>query len=82
MPTTVIGEFIDRDALLRLDLAPALADARVLIVHNRTRVDATLLAAAPHLEAVGLDNIDLAACSDRSVTIHPPTGRRSNRSRQ
>ncbi|MDJ0498547.1 MAG: hydroxyacid dehydrogenase [Acidimicrobiia bacterium] len=50
-----------------------------IIVRNRTQVDAELLAAAPHLKVVGrlgvgLDNIDLAACSDRGVAVHPATG--------
>ncbi len=64
----------DRDRLLA-----AVGEARGLIVRNRTRVDAALLAAAPRLVAVGrlgvgLDNIDLEACAARSVTVHPATG--------
>lgn len=104
MPTIVISELIDRDALLRLavehearqaddlvdrpvDLVPALADAHVLIMHNRTRVDATLLAAAPHLEAVGrfgwrAGQYRSAACRDRDVTVYMATGGRSNHSHQ
>jgi len=61
----------DRNGLLRL-----LRDARALIVRNRTRVDAEVLAAAPALRVVGrlgdgLDNIDLAACSARGIEVIP-----------
>ena len=59
--------------------ASRLGPARALIVRNRTRVDAGLLAAGPRLVAVGrlgvgLDNIDLAACAERGVSVHPATG--------
>ena len=61
------------------DLAAAVATARALIVRNRTQVRDELLAAGPKLEAVGrlgvgLDNIDLAACAARGVTVCPATG--------
>lgn len=61
------------------DLKQLLAGADALIVRNRTRVDRELLAAAPGLRCVGrlgvgLDNIDLDACQDRSVTVYPATG--------
>jgi (S)-sulfolactate dehydrogenase len=61
------------------DLKRLLADARALVVRNRTRVDADLLEAGPGLQVVGrlgvgLDNIDLAACRDRSVGVCPATG--------
>jgi (S)-sulfolactate dehydrogenase len=64
----------DRAALLA-----ALADARAIIVRNRTKVDAELLDRAPGLEAVGrlgvgLDNIDLEQCRTRNVTVYPATG--------
>ena len=60
-------------------IAARLGPARALIVRNRTRVDAALLAAGPRLVAVGrlgvgLDNIDLAACAERGVAVHPATG--------
>ena len=60
-------------------IAGRLGSARALIVRNRTRVDAGLLAAGPRLVAVGrlgvgLDNIDLDACAERSVSIFPATG--------
>ena len=48
-------------------LLATLADARAVIVRNRTLVDRELLAHAPRLAAVGrpgvgLNNIDVAAC--------------------
>lgn len=64
----------DRPALLN-----ALAKADALIVRNRTRVDADVLAAAPNLRVVGrlgvgLDNIDLETCAERGITVCPATG--------
>lgn len=61
------------------DLRAALADARALIVRNRTKVDAALLDAAPKVTCVGrlgvgLDNIDLDVCRKRGVTVYPATG--------
>ena len=61
------------------DLRAALAGARALIVRNRTRVGADLLAAAPNLVVVGrlgvgLDNIDLDACGARGIEVRPATG--------
>ncbi len=60
-------------------LAAALAEARVLVVRNRTQVRGALLAAAARLEmvgrlGVGLDNIDLAACEARAIAVVPATG--------
>ena len=60
-------------------IASRLACARALIVRNRTRVGPALLAAGPRLVAVGrlgvgLDNIDLDACAERGVSVHPATG--------
>ena len=60
-------------------IAGRLGPARALIVRNRTRVDGGLLAAGPRLVAVGrlgvgLDNIDLPACAQRGVSVHPATG--------
>ena len=60
-------------------IANALGRARALIVRNRTRVDAALLAVSPRLVAVGrlgvgLDNIDLDACAERRVSVYPATG--------
>ncbi|MDQ0313645.1 hydroxyacid dehydrogenase [Amorphus orientalis] len=61
------------------DIPGLIADARALIVRNRTQVTDALLAAGPKLEAVGrlgvgLDNIDMAACKARNVTVFPATG--------
>lgn len=60
-------------------LLGAVAQARALVVRNRTQVDAEVLAAAPRLVAVGrlgvgLDNIDVAACTARGVRVFPATG--------
>lgn len=64
----------DRPRLLSL-----LADADALIVRNRTRVDAEMLAAAPRLRAVGrlgvgLDTIDLQTCAARGIVVLPAAG--------
>ncbi len=61
------------------DLAAAVADARALIVRNRTQVRGALLEAAGALQVVGrlgvgLDNIDLEACRQRAVVVHAATG--------
>jgi (S)-sulfolactate dehydrogenase len=69
------SDLVDR----REELLAAVAGAEALIVRNRTRIDAELLAAAPALRVVGrlgvgLDNIDLAACRARGVAVCPATG--------
>jgi (S)-sulfolactate dehydrogenase len=69
------ADLVDR----RADLEAALASAEVLVVRNRTRVDAALLSAGPALKAVGrlgvgLDNIDLDACATRGIVVWPATG--------
>jgi (S)-sulfolactate dehydrogenase len=74
-PTLYASDLVDRPD----DLRAALADARALIVRNRTQVDSALLAHAPHLRqvgrlGVGLDNIALDACAARDVQVHPATG--------
>ncbi len=56
-----------------------LAEADAIIVRNRTQVNRQLLASAPRLRAVGrlgvgLDNIDVPACAERSITVIPATG--------
>ena len=63
-----------RDALFA-----ALADARALIVRNRTQVRAELLERAPRLQVVGrlgvgLDNIDLDQCRTRGIAVHAAQG--------
>jgi (S)-sulfolactate dehydrogenase len=60
-------------------LAAAVADARALIVRNRTPVRGPLLEAARRLEVVGrlgvgLDNIDVSACEARGIAVYPATG--------
>ena len=64
----------DRD-----QLALALAQASALIVRNRTQVNQELLAQAPQLKVVGrlgvgLDNIDMALCKEKGITVYPATG--------
>lgn len=66
---------VDRPA----DLAAAVADARALVVRNRTQVRGALLEAAPRLRVVGrlgvgLDNIDVEACKARGIAVRPATG--------
>jgi (S)-sulfolactate dehydrogenase len=61
------------------ELGKLLANARAIIVRNRTQVRAALLASAPKLKVVGrlgvgLDNIDLVACAARSVAVFPASG--------
>lgn len=79
----VLGEFgILYDPSLvdnRNALLSALADARAIIVRNRTRVDVELLDHGPNIKVVGrlgvgLDNIDLDACKSRGVVVCPATG--------
>jgi len=60
-------------------LAEAVAEARALIVRNRTQVRGDLLDAAGKLEivgrlGVGLDNIDLDACRARGILVQPASG--------
>lgn len=60
-------------------LLASVTEADALIVRNRTQVDAALLDAAPRLRAigrlgVGLDNIDMAACTAREIGVFPATG--------
>lgn len=61
------------------DLLRRVADARALIVRNRTQVRGALLDTAAKLEVVGrlgvgLDNIDVAACRTRNIAVFPATG--------
>lgn len=55
------------------------AEARALVVRNRTQVRGDLLEAAGRLSCVGrlgvgLDNIDVEACKARGVEVFPATG--------
>jgi (S)-sulfolactate dehydrogenase len=63
----------------RIALLENLAEARAIIVRNRTQVNNELLEHAPNLQVVGrlgvgLDNIDLEACKSRNVVVCPATG--------
>ena len=63
----------------RAGLLARVRDAAALIVRNRTRVDAELLAAATSLKVVGrlgvgLDNIDMPACAKAGIAVYPATG--------
>lgn len=63
----------------RAGLLAQLANVDAIIVRNRTQVDVELLARAPRLKAVGrlgvgLDNIDVAACKEKSIAVLPATG--------
>src|SRR5438034_3468838 len=56
------------------DLGAELSDADGLLVRSATKVDACLLAAAPHLRIVaragtGVDNVDVAAASSRGILV-------------
>ncbi len=60
-------------------LAAEAASADVLIVRNRTQVRGALVAALGRCKVigrlgVGLDNIDVAACESRGMTVIPATG--------
>jgi (S)-sulfolactate dehydrogenase len=60
-------------------LMTALSTARALIVRNRTQVRGALLDAAPRLTVVGrlgvgLDNIDVEACTVRGIDVYPASG--------
>ena len=68
-----LGELVVLDHPSREALKAALADTDILFV-NKTTVDADLLDAAPRLKyigecATGFNNIDLAACAARDITV-------------
>ena len=61
------------------ELAAAVRQARGLIVRNRTQVRGPLLEAAQALKVigrlgVGLDNIDVDACTGRGIAVYPASG--------
>lgn len=69
------SELVDK----RETLFQRLANARTLIVRNRTQVNRELLEHAPHLKVVGrlgvgLDNIDLQLCEEKGITVYPAYG--------
>ncbi|PTM43092.1 hydroxyacid dehydrogenase [Bosea sp. 124] len=64
------------------ELARLVADVPALIVRNQTQVRGDVLAAAKKLKVVGrlgvgLDNIDMDACSARGIKVFPATGANS-----
>ena len=64
------------------ELARLVADIPALIVRNQTQVRGDVLAAAKKLKVVGrlgvgLDNIDMEACSARGIKVFPATGANS-----
>ena len=65
--------------LRHADLCQAVESVPALIVRNNTHVNAEVLSHAKHLVAigrlgVGLDNIDMATCKARGITVYPATG--------
>ena len=70
--------FVDFAHASQRDLSDALHDAQGLLIDSHVRADSALLELAPHLRALstisaGSDHIDLAAASQRAVTVtHTP----------
>lgn len=67
-------DFSDLSHLDKTELLKNLADADVVITRSSTDVDAKFLAAVKHLKAivragVGVDNIDIDACSKRGIIV-------------
>jgi D-3-phosphoglycerate dehydrogenase len=63
-----------RTGLAEDELLAAVADVQALVVRSQTQVTARVIAAAPRLEVigragVGVDNIDVAAATERGVTV-------------
>ena len=63
----------------RPQLLAAVANVPALIVRNLTQVNREVLDAAPKLKVVGrlgvgLDNIDMALCQERGITVYPASG--------
>lgn len=61
------------------EMRAAVANARALVVRNRTQVRGALLEAGARLACVGrlgvgLDNIDMEACRARGIAVYPATG--------
>ncbi|MDU8942095.1 hydroxyacid dehydrogenase [Ovoidimarina sediminis] len=73
--TRYVPDLADRQG----DIRAMMPGVQALIVRNRTRVTAELIAEAPDLKmvgrlGVGLDNIDLDACAARGIEVIPATG--------
>jgi (S)-sulfolactate dehydrogenase len=63
----------------RKNLLTSVADARAILIRNRTTVDQEFVDAAGKLVVVGrlgvgLDNIDMEACASAGILIKPATG--------
>ncbi len=74
-PTSYAPQLADRPE----ELASRVGGIQALIVRNRTQVTALLLAAASKLKVVGrlgvgLDNVDLDACTAQGVEVIPAIG--------
>ncbi len=74
-PATYNPDLVNRPQELKV----LLGSAQALVVRNKTQVDADLLDHGPNLRCVGrlgvgLDNIDLKACSQRNIKVFPATG--------
>ncbi len=72
-PIERLGETVYFDEPTREELFSLAADCNAIIV-NKVRVDAALLSACPKIEYVGLfatgyNNIDIAECNRRKVTV-------------
>ena len=66
--------YLDRPRLLA-----AIANAEAIVTRNRTQVDRGLVNAATRMRVVGrlgvgLDNIDLEACSEAGIAVRPAVG--------
>lgn len=67
-------EVVDASGWERPRLLEALEDAAGLVVRSSTKVDAELLAAAPHLRVIGragigVDNIDVPSATERGILV-------------
>ncbi len=67
-------QVVDRHGLAGLELAEALGDAEALVIRGATTVGAEALPAAGPFRAVaragvGVDNVDVAACTARGIAV-------------
>lgn len=83
MLRSVPGWIVDaRAQRSQSDLARDLADADAIVVRSATKVDATLIEAAPKLRVIaragtGVDNVDVAAASARGIVVMNAPGANS-----